>query len=116
MEVLRPILEAEPLVLDDLGGENPTLWVFDTLFYILNYRYNQKKLTIITTNFSDRLSKGRRAAGVGPPISSQRQAVEHTLSDRITVRLRSRLYEMCRDVSMEGVDYREKTLQANFNI
>jgi DNA replication protein DnaC len=116
MEVLRPILEAEPLVLDDLGGENPTLWVFDTLFYILNYRYNQKKLTIITTNFSDRLSKGRRAAGVEAPSWSRKQATEHTLSERITVRLRSRLYEMCRDVVMEGVDYREKTLQANFNI
>jgi DNA replication protein DnaC len=112
MEVLRPIIEAEPLVLDDLGGENPTLWVFDTLFYILNYRYNRKKLTIITTNFSDRLSKGRQTESPG---SFRRQPVEHTLSERITVRLRSRLYEMCRDVVMKGVDYREKTLQANFN-
>jgi DNA replication protein DnaC len=116
MEVLRPILEAEPLVLDDLGGENPTLWVFDTLFYILNYRYNQKKLTVITTNFSDRLSRGRRVGGADAPRSFRNQAAEHTLSERITVRLRSRLYEMCRDVVMDGVDYREKTLQANFNI
>lgn len=116
MEVLRPIIEAEPLVLDDLGGENPTLWVFDTLFYILNYRYNRKKLTIITTNFTDRLSKGRRAAGAEPQGSFKKQPVEHTLSERITVRLRSRLYEMCRDVVMKGVDYRENTLQANFNI
>jgi DNA replication protein DnaC len=113
MEVLRPILEAEPLVLDDLGGENPTLWVFDTLFYILNHRYNQKKLTIITTNFSDRVPKGRSGDTSG---SFRRQPVEHTLSERITVRLRSRLYEMCRDVVIDGVDYREKTLQANFNI
>jgi DNA replication protein DnaC len=99
MDVLRPVVEAEPLVLDDLGGENPTLWVFDTIFYILNQRYNEGKLTIITTNYSDRST----------PIGDDK-----TLSDRITKRLRSRLYEMCRDVRIEGDDYRENTLQANF--
>ncbi len=114
MEVLRPILDAEPLVLDELGGENPTLWVFDTLFYILNRRYNEKKLTIITTNFSDRTSTGGGALGGLSPQSPRRNAHERSLSERITVRLRSRLYEMCRDVAMEGDDYRKITLQANF--
>ena len=116
MEVLRPILEAELLVLDELGGENPTLWVFDTLFYILNRRYNEKKLTIITTNFSDRTSTGRGGKGGFSPSSARRNAHENSLSERITVRLRSRLYEMCRDVAMEGEDYRKTTLQANFKI
>jgi len=114
MEVLRPVLEAEPLVLDDLGGENPTLWVYDTLFYILNYRYNEKKPTIITTNFSDRTSRGRpsiRSSG-----SMRRSPTDNTLTERITKRLRSRLYEMCRDVTIDGDDYRESTLQANFQV
>lgn len=113
-EVLRPVLDAEPLVLDDLGGENPTLWVFDTLFYILNDRYNQKKLTIITTNFTDRVSTGGGSKQAGVPAGFRRPGADQALSERITVRLRSRLYEMCRDVIMGGVDYREKTLQANF--
>lgn len=115
-EVLRPVLAAEPLVLDELGGESPTLWVFDTLFYILNYRYNEGKLTIITTNFSD---AGARApagpAGAVAGMGSARMGGgDETLSDRITVRLRSRLYEMCRDVSIRGDDFRQSTLQANF--
>ncbi len=106
--VLRPVLEAEPLVLDDLGGENPTLWVFDKVFDILNQRYNERKLTIITTNFSDRPSSLHS-------VPLQRTAPrEETLSDRITTRLRSRLYEMCRDVRLDGGDYRQSTLQANF--
>ena len=85
-----------------------TLWVFDTLFYILNRRYNERKLTIITTNFSDRTTHS-------PPGSLSPAAKrEESLSDRITVRLRSRLYEMCRDVRFEGDDYRKSTLQANF--
>ena len=105
-DVLRPVLEAHPLVLDDLGGEKPTLWVLDTLFYILNQRYNERKPTIITSNFSDRPTSS--------PSPVRRGGAEETLSDRITVRLRSRLYEMCRDVHIEGKDYRENTLQANF--
>lgn len=113
MQVLRPVLSAEPLVLDDLGGETPTLWVFDTLFFILNRRYNEKKLTVITTNFSDRLSSERALAGPSPGFG-KRPPVEETLAERITVRLRSRLYEMCRDVRMEGDDYRMDILQASF--
>ena len=116
MDVLQPVLSAEPLVLDDLGGENPTLWVLDTFFYILNRRYNENKLTIITTNYSDPMSTTQR-----PNNSSNRSVrmggmnnTEDTLSDRITVRLRSRLYEMCRDVRIEGDDYRQSTVQANF--
>ena len=111
--VLRPVLESELLVLDDLGGESSTLWVFDTLFYILNHRYNEKKLTIITTNFTDRPRASQ--PGVATPGFGKRPPTEeYTLSERITVRLRSRLYEMCRDVTMDGDDYRMNILQANF--
>ena len=113
MEVLRPVLEAEPLVLDDLGGESPTLWILDTFFYILNHRYNENKLTIITTNYSDRPTKTGPVPFAGS--KSQRMgAGEATLSDRITARLRSRLYEMCRDVRIDSDDYRQNTVQANF--
>ena len=112
MQILKPVLEAEPLVLDDLGGESPTLWVLDTFFHILNRRYNEKKLTIITTNYSDRPLK---AGPVSVSRSSQRMSGrEDTLSDRVTARLRSRLYEMCRDVRIDGDDYRQSTVQANF--
>jgi DNA replication protein DnaC len=107
-DVLRPVLEAEPLILDDLGGESATLWVFDKVFEILNERYNERKLTIITTNFSD------RPTALPDATNRHAGAREQTLSDRITARLRSRLYEMCRDLRIEGGDYRQSTLQANF--
>jgi len=115
MQILRPVLEAEPLVLDDLGGESPTLWVLDTFFHILNRRYNERKLTIITTNYSDRPLKSEPRGPVPVSRSSQRMGGrEDTLSDRVTARLRSRLYEMCRDVRIDGDDYRQSTVQANF--
>jgi len=111
--VLKPVLDADLLVLDDLGGESSTLWVFDTLFYILNHRYNERKLTVITTNFTDR-PRPRQTGLPSPGFGKRPPTEEYTLSERITVRLRSRLYEMCRDVRMDGDDYRANILQANF--
>jgi DNA replication protein DnaC len=89
-KVLAPIYEAEVLVLDELGASKPTDWVRDTMMQIINTRYNDKKLTIFTTNYCD----------------VQANESEYTLEDRIGVRARSRLYEMCKTVVVEGEDYR----------
>jgi DNA replication protein DnaC len=106
LEILRPIFEAEVLVLDELGAVKPTEWVWDTVSLILNTRYNDKRTTIITTNFSDEpagQSSGARGA-----------AREETLGDRIGERMRSRLHEMCRVIQMDGIDFRQKVQSANF--
>jgi DNA replication protein DnaC len=92
LKVLAPVFEAEVLVLDELGASKPTDWVRDTMMQIINARYNDKKLTIFTTNYLD----GRRTER------------DETLEDRIGVRLRSRLFEMCKTVQIEGEDYRKK--------
>ena len=92
LKVLEPVFSAEVLVLDELGASKPTDWVRDTMMLIINTRYNNRKLTIFTTNYFD----GRR---------SER---DETLEDRIGVRLRSRLFEMCKTVHLEGDDYRKK--------
>ncbi len=38
------------LILDDLGVENPSQWAQEKLFQLLNYRYNYRLPTVITTN------------------------------------------------------------------
>ena len=90
MSILAPIYEAEVLVLDELGAVRPTDWVHDTMRQVIGRRYNERRLTIFTTNYLDR----------------RRVAADETLEERIGVRLRSRLYEMCHTVEMEGGDYR----------
>jgi DNA replication protein DnaC len=90
LKVLQPIFDAEVLVLDEIGASKPTDWVRDTMANIINTRYNDKKLTIFTTNYLDERHAER----------------EETLEDRIGVRLRSRLFEMCKTVSMGGEDFR----------
>lgn len=108
MDVLRPVFEAEVLVLDELGAAKPTEWVWDTVSHILNTRYNDKRTTIITTNYKD-----------APPLASDnetrtvRVGREETLGDRIGERMRSRLHEMCRVVRVEGEDFRMKYKSAS---
>ena len=48
-----PVVEADVLLLDDLGAWKMTDWMNDTLFYVLNSRYMAKRATIITTNYQD---------------------------------------------------------------
>ncbi|MGA8154428.1 MAG: ATP-binding protein [Terriglobales bacterium] len=109
LELLRPVFETEVVVLDDLGAQKPSEWVWDTVSFILNSRYNGKKPTIITTNFLDGPSASEEAVE-GP----RRAAREETLGDRIGERMRSRLFEMCRLVQIYGKDYRQNFRAANF--
>ena len=52
-DVLRQVVEAELLVLDDLGAERLTDWVDETMNYIVNTRYNDDRPTIFTSNYED---------------------------------------------------------------
>lgn len=94
--VLAPLMTADLLVLDEIGATPPHPWVQDVLYDLLNTRYNAKKITIVTTNFSD-----DPAPGAGPRV---------TLEDRVGYRTRSRLYEMCLMVALRGEDYRKVVL------
>jgi DNA replication protein DnaC len=110
LDVLRPVFDADVLVLDELGAVKPTEWVWDTVSLILNTRYNNNRTTIITTNFED-----QAAAGVNTSLSAARAATrEETLGDRIGERMRSRLHEMCRIIKLDGLDFRQKFRSANF--
>ena len=108
LDVLRPVFEAEVLVLDELGAQKPTDWVWDTVALILNTRYNDKRTTIITTNYPD-LPPG--SSGLS---ATQRATREETLGDRIGERMRSRLAEMCVRVEMTGADFRQSAGRARF--
>ncbi len=110
MEILRPVFDAEVLVLDELGAAKPTDWVWDTVALVLNTRYNDKRTTIITTNYAD-LPPGGALAGTN---GASRALRDETLGDRIGERMRSRLAEMCVVIKMEGQDFRQTVGRARF--
>ncbi|MFZ0738647.1 MAG: ATP-binding protein [Candidatus Acidiferrales bacterium] len=109
MGVLDPVLRTELLVLDDLGASKPSLWALETVGHILNARYNDKRVTIVTTNFLDADSAARPVARGSAMRPS---AVEDSLADRVGSRIRSRLYEMCRTIEIVAPDYRKEIRQA----
>ncbi len=106
MGVLEPVLKTEVLLLDDLGSSKPSLWALETVGHILNTRYNEHRVTLLTTNFLD-------APHSAAPAANGRPApVEEKLTDRVGARIRSRLYEMCRTVEICAPDYRKEIRHA----
>ncbi len=124
-DVLAPVFQAEVLVLDELGAKRTSAWVEETVFYIINYRYNHKKVTIFTTNYLDPDSSSseeqgarrdpywekKQGGGTAPMAEAERG---ETLVSRIGVRLRSRIYEMCKVVKIGGEDFRITIKQAGY--
>ena len=110
MSVLEPVLQAEILVLDDVGSSKPSLWALETVGHILNTRYNEKSVTLLTTNFLDIDTEGAAGAGASAPrvIGMRTPAIEDSLTDRVGKRIRSRLYEMCRTIEISAPDYRKE--------
>jgi DNA replication protein DnaC len=109
--VLAPVLETEVLLLDELTAPNASDWVRDTLAYIVNSRYNQKRVTLITTTLPFGETGSRR--DIRTPSGELIPSVERTLGD-LGVTLRSRLYEMCKVIEMHSDDYRKAIKQAGY--
>ena len=101
-EAYRVALDAEVLLLDDLGAHRVTDWVEDTITSIITYRCNNRKPLIATTNLPDP-DAGSNVLQRTPVGTEYRR----TLAEHIGPRARSRLFEMCTVVRMPQVeDYR----------
>jgi DNA replication protein DnaC len=79
------ITNVDLLIIDDLGKEQATEWSRETLFTIINHRYEHDLPMVITTNYS---------AG--------------QLQKRIGAATVSRIAEMCEGIRMTGSDWRLK--------
>ncbi len=102
-EAYRTALDADVLLLDDIGAHRVTDWVEDTVTSIITYRCNNRKALIATTNLPDPDAGGATVekSALGRP------EYRTTLADRIGPRGRSRLFEMCTVVRMPLIeDYR----------
>ena len=105
-EAYRSALDAEVLVLDDLGAHRVTDWVEDTVTSIITYRCNNRKALITTTNLPDADVTGSKVEYTG---TNGVAVYKKSLAETIGARARSRLFEMCRVVSIPtGEDYRVK--------
>ena len=103
-QAYRMALDAEILLLDDLGAQRITDWALDTVTSIITHRCNYRKPLIATTNMPD-VEAGSSTTRRNP--ATDKPEYRETLSDRVGARARSRLFEMCRVIKMPLVeDYR----------
>lgn len=73
------------LILDDLGSEKVTEWVEESLYILINTRYEQMRRTFFTSNLN-------------------LDAIAERVGDRIS----SRIFEMCDIIELRGDDKRLK--------
>jgi DNA replication protein DnaC len=121
LSVLAPIYDAQVLVLDELGAAIPTDWVRDTMYQIINKRYNDRRLTIFTTNYLDTPQLTIDVDDSEKPDDKRNKNKDKikrltVLEERIGAPLRSRLHEMCIKVLMEGEDYRTHMGRGRFDV
>jgi DNA replication protein DnaC len=118
-QVLDPLSEAPFLVLDELGAQQPTPWVRDILYLIINNRYTRRLPTLFTTNYrldqpvpkTERIQVAGRTTMVPKTLDRGRDpegapAFDETtlLSTRLPAMLVSRLYEMAHPVVLDAVE------------
>ena len=100
-QAIKKILSLPLIVLDDLGSEMLSDWQRELLSYIISYRYNHLKSTIITTNYPIEPGDGEGETQKGLKVH---------LSERIDPSTTSRLIQMNRVVHLTGKD-RRKNIQ-----
>lgn len=105
LQVLEPVVEADLLLLDDLGAWKMTEWMLDTLFYVVNSRYMAKRPTLVTTNFQD----------ISPEAAKRDDSsrLKEFLVERVGAPLRSRLIEMSLVINIKGTDHRQTLQEGN---
>ena len=81
--LIREFQKCSLLIIDDFGTEKETDWTAETIYKIINYRYEELKPIIITTNSNIK-----------------------EFFDYFDERLASRIMETCATVTLQGEDYR----------
>jgi DNA replication protein DnaC len=112
-QILDPLTESDVVVLDELGAQQPTPWVRDTLYLIINQRYMRRRPTLFTSNYYLQPPKAETAPGRPRPENLDRGRDPEPvapvdtlklLSARIPAPLVSRLYEMAQPIELTAVE------------
>jgi DNA replication protein DnaC len=88
--LIQRLARVELLLFDELGASRPSPWVEDNIYYLINRRYNDNRITLFASNYFDK-----------------KIDMQETLSERIGIRTRSRLFEMTYSIEIMGTDYRQ---------
>ncbi|APJ04643.1 ATP-binding protein [Silvanigrella aquatica] len=132
--LLKQLREIDILVIDELGkGRNENEWQLEKLDDLINYRYNAKKITVITTNYlpksykyddkdiprtlnkevNDFWREGKTNASQGN-IPVHESFWTQTLLERIGARMYERIYEVSEFIDFIGLPSYRRYLGKGF--
>jgi DNA replication protein DnaC len=69
------------VVLDDLGREKPTDWVLERVYVLVNERYNRRRPTIVTTNYTPSELNARGYGAIFSRLADGADVVRISASD-----------------------------------
>lgn len=115
VSLLQPLLEADVLLIDELGKGRNTEWELTILDQLVMGRYNANRPIIASTNFSleDKpihWDLNKQLDSDQPMGSGFHDLQFGFLSQRVGPRIYSRLQEMCALVELRGENFRAKSL------
>ncbi|MDH4121314.1 MAG: ATP-binding protein [Deltaproteobacteria bacterium] len=106
--LIDPLNQVDVLMVDELGKGRNSEWELTVLDMLISHRYNARKTTLFTTNYTDRADTTLSERVRGKDRIEEEKVIRDTLTDRVGTRIHSRLKEMCDFVMLEGVDRRER--------
>ena len=106
-DFIDPYVGVKVLVIDELAKGRNTDWELTILDHFISTRYNDDdKVTLVTTNFSDKLDDSVALSSRNNKQSISNAYSRFTIEEKVGARIYSRLMEMCKKVNLEGTDYR----------
>jgi len=106
-DFIDPYVGVKVLVIDELAKGRNTDWELTILDHFISTRYNDDdKVTLVTTNFSDKLESSVALNNRNNKQSISNAYSRFTIEEKVGARIYSRLMEMCKKVRLEGTDYR----------
>lgn len=121
--ILQKLRTIDVLIIDEFGkGRNDKEWQLEKLDDLVNFRYNAKKITIITTNY---LPQNLRYEKKEIPVSPSRDMYSNdvllnetfwnqTLPERVGMRMYERILEVSEFFDMTGIPSYRRVLGSNF--
>lgn len=106
--LIDPLIHVDVLVVDELGKGRNTPWEQTVLDMIISHRYNNRKTSIFTTNFTESRDTTLSERVRTKERPDEDKELRDTLRDRVGGRIYSRLKEMCDFIVLKGRDRRER--------
>ncbi len=113
IEIIEPHLQADILIIDDMGKGRNSDWELGILDMLISERYNRNQIIMVTTNFTENEENTLKEQIRNREKTEIETFIADTIRKRVGERIHSRLKEMCYFEDLMGSDRRMKGDETN---